>query len=81
MFRSELGVGVAIGTVEGAANYALGCGSHTLSGYLENAGVGAAVDAFNFGTPEELLFGDLGAGSHAAPVGGWLSALLSCQAK
>jgi hypothetical protein len=70
-----VGVGASVGAVEGVADYELTCGTHTLAGYLDHAGVGAAVDAFGFGAPEEFLFGGLDLRSHAADVGGWFEAL------
>jgi len=64
-----IAVGVVAGAGEGAAEYALDCGNHTLSGYLTSAGLGALEDAAFAGAPEELIFGGLGEGAHAAQLG------------
>jgi hypothetical protein len=69
-----IAVGVATGAAEGAANYALDPGTHTATGFLKNAAVGAGIDAIFVGAPEEAVFGNLGSGAHAAELS-WLDAL------
>jgi hypothetical protein len=64
-----IAVGLGAGAGEGAADYALDCGDHTLGGYLSNAGFGALKDAAFAGAPEEFIFGGLGEGAHAAQLG------------
>jgi RHS repeat-associated protein len=69
-----IAVGVATGAAEGAANYTLDPGTHTVTGFLKNAAVGAGIDAIFVGAPEEAVFGNLGSGAHAAELS-WLDAL------
>ena len=63
-----IAVGLATGAASGAADYALTPGRHTAKGYFVGAGMGAAKDAVFFGVPEELVFGGLGKGAHAAQL-------------
>jgi hypothetical protein len=63
-----IALGFVAGTAEGAADYALDCGQHTLGGYLSGAAKGGLLDAVFAGIPEEAVFGDAGAGAHAYPL-------------
>jgi RHS repeat-associated protein len=69
-------VGMASGAASGSADYALTSGKHTVTGYLASSGKGAAMDAVLFGVPEELVFGGVGKGAHAADLN-WGQALVA----
>jgi len=70
-----IAVGVTTGAAEGAADYALDSGKHSVSGYFTNAAEGAGIDALFVGAPEEAVFGGLGNGAHAAELT-WSRALI-----
>jgi hypothetical protein len=64
-----IAAGVVVGAGEGAVDYALDCGSHSVLGYLTHAGLGSVEDALLFGAPEELAFGPWAQGAHSMPLG------------
>jgi hypothetical protein len=69
-----IAVGIATGAAEGATDYALSPGKHSVQGFEKSAALGAASDAVYVGIPEEAIFGGLGEGAHAVQLT-WFEAL------
>jgi hypothetical protein len=64
-----IAVGFAAGAAEGAADYALDPGRHSLRGYLRSAGTEGGLDSVFAGLPEEVLMGEWAQGAHSAQLG------------